>query len=220
MRGPFRCVVIAGLVATGCGDDASTPPIDAATGGGFVIAWSAKPPVWPAQLDHDITLERAELAVDSLRILGDAAPGDPRTTSGEFTLRWDGEGEPAELELADAPGGLYSQLSLLVDGHVAGPSIEVRGHAIVDNVDREFTIADDSPFSVTLDLDTTLTPPETVHIALGLDFARAVEALDFTEFEEVGNRLQLSTVNPEMAVFRAKLAESIQASATRSSNAL
>lgn len=211
MRRPIRCAVIAGVLGavTACGDDASAPDRDAATGGGLVIRWRSTPSDWPSTVEDGLTLESATLAVDSVRFVGDAAPGDPRTTTGPLALLWTDGAEPNELAFPDAPGGLYSQLSLLVDGHVAGPSIDIRGHVIVQSVDREYRILESSPFSLTLDIDTTLTPPNTERLDLDFDFAHAIADLDFSMFADLDGHLELDTGDPQMTVFRSKLDEGI-----------
>src|SRR5690606_2397487 len=93
MSGPIRCAVIAGAVgagALGCGDDSSMTAADAAVvGGGLVLSWSSDPESWPGEIGDGLTVERATLVFDNLRLVGDAAPGDPRTTKSDFLLQWD-----------------------------------------------------------------------------------------------------------------------------------
>lgn len=207
MTGPLRCVVFAGLLVA-CGDDTSTPGGDAAAGGGLVVAWSTLPATWPATLTSGVTVESATFAVDRLRVVGDAAPGDPRTTAGSFALRWDGTTTPSDLAFPDAPSGVYSQLSLLIDGHVAGPSIELRGHALVNATSYAYRVTDDTPFSVTLAIDETLRPPIVTRLGLRIDFQHALEMIDFSTVDNTTGRLELDNGDPQLATFRAKLMES------------
>jgi len=211
MRGPIRCVVIAGLAAA-CGDDASMPASDAPVGGGLVVAWTLTPVALPDTVGRGVTRERAPFGCHPLRVVGDAAPGDPRTTSGELTLAWAASGIPRDLEFRDAPGGLYSQVSLLVDGHVAGPSIELHGTLLVGAETRPFRITDDSPFSITLDMDAILTPPRSARLTLDFDFAHTLEALDVASFDASTGTYVLATGDPGMPAFRAALASSIHVS--------
>ena len=115
MSGLRRCVVFAGLLVAACGDDTSMPGIDAGTGSGLVVAWSTRPATWPIDLGNGLTLEVATFALDRLRVVGDAAPGDPRTTASATELRWDDVTKPPEVSFPNAPGGVYSQLSLLIE---------------------------------------------------------------------------------------------------------
>ena len=209
MSGLRRCVVFAGLLVAACGDDTSMPGTDAATGSGLVVAWSTQPATWPIDLGEGLTLERATFAVDRLRMVGDAAPGDPRTTASAFELLWDDVSRPPELSFPNAPGGVYSQLSLLVDGHVAGPSIELRGHARVGGTDYEYRITDDSPVSATLAIDKTHRPPAATGVVLRIDFEATLRAIDFSMVGNSGDRLELDNADPQIATFRAKLLESL-----------
>ncbi len=208
MTGPLRCVVFAGLVVA-CGDDSSTPGIDAATGSGLVVAWTTQPATWPIDLGDGLTLEVATFALDRLRVVGDAAPGDPRTTASETELRWDEVTRPPELSFPDAPGGVYSQLSILVDGHVAGPSIVLRGHARVASTDYEYRITDDSPFSTTLAIDKTHRPPAATGIVLRIDFETTLRAIDFSMVRTNAGVLELDNADPQITTFRTKLTESL-----------
>jgi len=208
MTGPIRCVVIAGLLAA-CGDDSSMPGSDASTGGGLVVTWASAPITpWPGDLGNGLTIERATFAFDNLRIVGDAAPGDPRTSKQAFELVWETTNAPADVGFPDAPGGLYSQLSIRIDGLVAGPSIEFRGHARVNAVDYEYRITDDSPFTTTLAIDKTLRPPAVTTLGLRVDFAHALDAVDFSMLDQNGGRLELDNADPQIALFRTKLMES------------
>jgi hypothetical protein len=207
MKGPIRCVVIAGLL-TGCGDDTTSPGTDAAVGGGLVVAWSSMPVEWPGELGDGTKLERATFAFDRLRVVGDAAPGDPRTTASSFTVEWDAEDEPTALAFPEAPGGVYSQLSLLIDGGVAGPSIELRGITKLAGEDVTFRISDDSPVAFTLGIATTLAPPRVETLGVHIDFAAVIAVLDFATFRVESGGIELSTGDPQMPTFRSKLVES------------
>src|SRR5262245_30058678 len=102
MQGPIRCVLLAGLLQ-GCDPgSANTPEPDAPLGPtGLTVAWSSTPSGWPSTTDI-VTLERARFAVSSLRVLGDAGPGDPRTTSTRLDVRWERDVAPGEIEFNDA----------------------------------------------------------------------------------------------------------------------
>src|SRR5438094_9495192 len=107
MQGLIRCVVVAGLVSACHGDDTATPDGDTADAG-LTVRWSSRPETWPAQVDTGLTLTSARFACDSLRVIGDAGPGDVRTTSKDFEVFWDDSNAPDSIKFADAPPGLYS----------------------------------------------------------------------------------------------------------------
>lgn len=208
MTRPIRCAVFTGLqlvAVAACGDDATTPDGDAAVGGGLVVSWSARPDTWPGDFGDGLTLERATFVFDNLRVVGDAAPGDPRTVKSSFELQWDDAAQPGDIGFPDAPGGVYSQLSLLIDGHVAGPSIELRGRARVGGTDYEYRLVDNSPFALTLPIDTTLEPPAVARIGLRVDFEAVLDAIDFAALDIEGGRLDLDNSDPQIGVFRATM---------------
>lgn len=209
MTGPIRCAVIAGLLV-GCGDDSSTPGDAAGAGGGLVVTWASDPDTpWPGDLGDGVTIERAMFAFDSLRLVGDAAPGDPRTSKRSFELVWENASAPADVGFPDAPGGVYSQLSILIDGHVAGPSIEWRGRARVNSVDYAYRITDDSPFSLTLSIDKTLRPPDVTTLGLEIDFDNVLDAINFDMLDETGGVLELDNADPQITVFRTALMDNV-----------
>lgn len=208
MSGPFRCAVIAGLVVAGCGDESTPQAGDAAVGGGLVLAWDAQPTTWPGDVGRGVTIERATFAVDSVRIVGDAAPGDPRTTASALELQWDQAGTPAAVVFPDAPGGVYSQLSLRIDGLVAGPSLSIGGRVVRDDGDYAFTIVEDSPVSVTLALDASLAPPAPLTVVVRIDFEHVLDAIDFAAIDDSGGTLEIASDDPQMATVRTKLVES------------
>jgi hypothetical protein len=211
MQGAIRCAVIAGVLAACSGDDTSLP-VDAPvnTGSGLVVEWGSEPHSWPADLGDGVVLERATFAFDSLRVVGDAGPGDPRTTKSGFTVRWDPSTQPSPITFADAPTGLYSQISLVIDGQLSGESFDLRGRVFLDDTDWEFRIEDDSPLPVTLAIDQTLTPPQVATVKLRVNFKHALDAIDFSGLGRDGGRLVLDRDDPQMVAFRAKLMASFE----------
>jgi hypothetical protein len=211
MQGSIRCAVIAGVLSACSGDDTALP-VDASvtTGSGLVLEWGSEPRTWPADLGDGVVLERATFAFDSLRVVGDAGPGDPRTTKSGFTVRWDQVTQPAAITFAEAPTGLYSQISLVIDGQLSGESFDLRGRVFLDDTDWEFRIEDDSPLPVTLAIDQTLTPPQVATVKLRVNFKHALDAIDFSGLGRDGGRLVLDRDDPQMVAFRAKLMASFE----------
>jgi hypothetical protein len=162
--------------------------------------------MWPGDLGNGLSIARAIVALDNLRVVGDAAPGDPRTTVSSREIVWEEAALPAPIAFGDAPGGMYSQLSLRIDGHVAGPSIDVRG----TTMGTEYRIVDDMPSAVTLPIDVEFQPPSPTVIRLAVDFETVLRALDFSVIPPENGRIELDNGNPQMAVFRARLVENIR----------
>jgi hypothetical protein len=199
----------------GCsGDDTHVPDPDAGNGGtgGLVVQWSSTPESWPGDVGNGATIERATFAFDSLRVVGDAGPGDPRTTASGFMVRWDDNTKPSDIMFSDAPTGLYSQVSMAIDGHLTTETFELRGHVNVGGTDYEYRIDSDNPLAVTVGIDKTLMPPEAATVELRLNFAHALDSLDFSALDIDGGRIELGDGDAQMPTFRTKLVESFEIS--------
>jgi hypothetical protein len=221
MQGPIRCVVIAGILIGCSGDDTTVPPPDATEGGtgGLVVQWSSAPETWPGDLGNGATLERAEFAFDNLRVVGDGGPGDPRTTATAFKVRWDENTTPVALMFVDAPAGLYSQVSMAIDGHLTTDTFDIRGHVNLSGTDYEYRIDGDNPLAVTVGIDKTLTPPDTATVKLRINFTHALDSVDFATLDIDSGKIELSDGDSQMDAFRAALVESFEITDAGSSGA-
>ena len=74
-----------------------------------MLPWNVTPDI-PSTLSGNTTIESATFRISSLRVIGDADPGDPRTTQASFVVQWGSELEPQAIVFNTAPSGL----SLLV----------------------------------------------------------------------------------------------------------
>jgi hypothetical protein len=176
---------------------------------GLLVTWSTTPESWPST-HNGITLERAIFAVDSLRIVGDAGPGDPRTTATAFEVRWDDNSAPTDLMFGDAPTGLYSQVSMAIDGHLTTESFEIQGVATDEGETRDFEIDGDNPLAITVQIDRTLTPPDVATIKLRINFTHALDVIDFKQLDTSDGDWQLQDGDDQMAAFRQALGESFE----------
>lgn len=210
MRGTIRCVVIAGLLG-GCPSDDTNVRDDAPIEeSGLAVVWSSDPSSWPSDLGSGVTLESAVFAIDNLRVIGDAGPGDPRTTKTTFAVRWDENGQPVEIVFDEAPPGLYSQLSIVIDGHLATDSIEIRGHAFVNNDTWEYRIEEQNMLGFTVPIDKMLSPGRATRIGLRVNFRHALDAIDFSTLRVDDGHLTLESTDTQMPAFRQKLVESFE----------
>lgn len=175
-----------------------------------MVAWASQPLTWPCDLGDGVILDRATFAFDSLRVVGDAGPGDPRTTATGFTVRWDDMTTPPAIGFLEAPTGLYSQVSLVIDGNQTFDSFDLRGHVQLDGTDWEFRIIDDNPLTLTLPMEKTLSPPGTAVVNLRVSFQRALDVIDYRMLEVDEGRLHLQSGDPQMDAFRTQLVSSFE----------
>ena len=214
MQGMIRCVVVAGLLSACHADDTAVP--DAATTGAsaMTVEWSTKPDSWPGAIQDGITVDSARFAFDSLRVIGDAGPGDLRTTARMFEVRWEKDRDPpAALVFDDAPAGLYSQIALQIDGHLIDNSYEIRGTIQIDGNDVEYRIEDDGVLPIMINIDKMKSPAAAIELTVDIDFVHAIDSVDFSKMTYDSGHLELDSGAPEMIDFRKKLAESFSASA-------
>ncbi len=221
MQGPIRCVFVAGLL-TGCnpggiGSQDDAPDIDAPVGAsGLRLLWSSTPTEWPGTIGNGLTIEKARFAVSSLRIVGDAGPGDPRTTIGnmEMGFAWDSGGQrPTDIDFDNAPTGLYSQVAIVFDRPSSGNdnySYEIEGHVDASGIDKDLRIRDDRPLTFNVDIDEMVSPGESAVIALRINFMHAIASLDFENLDTDNGRLELEDGDSQMPMFRSKLVESFE----------
>lgn len=214
MQGTIRCVAVAGLLsACNPGHTDTPPPPDAPDtpgASGLIIEWSSDPSDWPSASFGGISLRRARFALESLRVVGDAGPGDPRTTATSLAINWDMGEMPAPITFDNAPPGLYSQVALVFDGTSGNDSYNIQGRVMVGSQDYDFEIEDSDPLRFNVAIDEMLDPGEQAVIRLRVNFIAALQSIDWAEVETSDGRKELEDDDDEIEAFRAKLIESFQ----------
>jgi hypothetical protein len=220
MQGLIRCGVIAGLLvgcgAGGIGPQDDTQHDDADVGpSGLIIHWSSAPSDWPSTV-NGVTLERARFAVESLRVVGDAGPGDMRTTATtlEMGFDWTSDGQrPEDITFDDAPTGRYSQVAIVFD-HTSGSgpddSYEIRGTVDVNSQNWDFRIQDANPLPFNVAIDEMVTPGEVATINLRINFTHALDSVNWSSISPSDGRLEIDESDSMITVFRQKLIESFE----------
>jgi hypothetical protein len=203
-----------GILLTGCPSDPGINPgmlPDASKPGtgGLAVEWSSQPATWPSDLGGGLLLERADFAFDSLRVVGDAG-SDPRTTKSEFSIRWDDNSSPEGIMFVDAPAGLYSQVSLLADGHLMTDSVNLRGKVTVNAETTDFEVDIDEPLAVTVQINEMLAPPDVTTIKLRVDFKTALTSVDWSQVNKSSGKREIEDDDPQMAMVRQTLIAGFQ----------
>jgi len=140
-----------------------------------------------------------------LRIIGDAGPGDTRTSRDHVELEWKTGASPAAIEFADAPSGLYSKFLMDADGETTANSYELAGTVAVDGDNVEFVIHDLEPLKVSIDTSVALDPGKRAAVKVQLEIDSAFDDLDFSELPNNQGKLELSTTDRQMSKFRSRL---------------
>ncbi len=142
--------------------------------------------------DHDgasVELEEIQLFISDLRLIGDAATGDNRTSKESVKLQWD-EDVPGKIMIAyeSAPPGMYSHVRGTVTRLEIGA--EVSGSGVGDfklEVEDEFQNG-----GFELDLDYTLEAGAPVVVEISIDFESIISVLDFDSLEVEEGTVELS----------------------------
>jgi hypothetical protein len=175
---------------------------------GLQVTWSSGTPI-PGNATSDVTVSHLLFRIANLRVIGDAGPGDDRTSADSFQVEWAQGMTPAPETFAMAPSGLYSHLVFLADGNLVDYSYEIEGTAKVDGNVTNFKIHDRSPLPVSLDTSTTLEPNQATSLAIVVRVDQALTSLDWSKLNNQGGTLTLDTFDDAMSDFRGKMVNSV-----------
>ena len=198
-------LLAAPLAACPAGDDVPEP--DAHTAAGLEVTWQTAAAV-PGPADATHRVEELALRVSSVSAIGDAAPGDPRTSAGPITLAW-GDDAPQPLVFDQAPAGRYSRLELGLGG--ADEAFELHGEVLLDAAWTSFEIEDEAPIAITVPTAATVAPGARATIVVMLDLAAVLAAIDFGALPREGATLVLHREDPQIAAVRTALAAAFAA---------
>ncbi|MBA3498904.1 MAG: hypothetical protein M4D80_27450 [Myxococcota bacterium] len=196
------------LMHAACSGGAPAPDAltaDASTGG-LVIEVVAKGGV-PQMPEPTIEITRVTIGVKNLRAIGDAAPGDLRTT------RTDAEPNNIDLDFydsfvpvpqlfRDAPPGVYSSVELRVaDSRLASAAIDVLGRASRGGNLVPFEVKCAlSEVPITIAVNTVLMPRMLATTTIEVDVAWLVKDIDWDAVPLTAEgRLFVGDGDPEMA---------------------
>ncbi len=150
-----------------------------------------------------------------LEVIGDAGAGSGTRTA--VTLQWGSDGSaPSPTTLPAAPPGLYSKLSLHVDGSLVGDSYTITGTVSVLGVDTPYLVHDDAELSISVPITGTLDPGTTLVVPIEIDLARAVMSLDFSNSDFDGGALTIDQNNSQIDSFRTSLRDAFELSGSGS----
>jgi hypothetical protein len=180
------------------GADAST------TGPGLTVSWALQPKI-PGNVKENVWVDEATFKLDSLNVTGDAASV---ALPDEVDLTWDDDGTPAPLTFPSAPTGLYSKLSLRVDGQLVDNSYWINGHVMVEGTMYPFKIYDRDYLDISLYQDETLAPGGSVEVPVLIELDHALDGIDWSKIDNESGTLVLDTLDSYMQTFRANLVQS------------
>jgi len=201
-----------------CSSNASTPDATTADAaiGGLVIELVAKGGV-PQMPDADVEITRVTLGARALRAIGDAAPGDMRTTRDHYEFVWPGDSTiPIPILFPDAPPGLYSRIELRVaDSSLGGvaDAVNIIGRARKGGNLVPFEIKNmTADIPVTVTVETVLAPRVIAMTTIEVDVAALVDDVDWDAVPVgPGGVLFIGDSDPEMVEVTKDIATSFTA---------
>jgi hypothetical protein len=207
-----RAIAAAFLLAAGCsagpaggdGGAADAPPgADAPLGaGGLTFQLVARPAL--AHVAANVDVNEIRFWLRDIRAIGDAAPGDARTSLAEAQLDYRTDRDPDPIPFPLAPPGLYSELEARLGqvGGGGGNGYEIRGTVSVGGTTYELEINDESASgTITVPLGGLRVDNQTIAtVALDLSF---LGAIDWAAAGHDQDRIALDSSSPTTAQVRA-----------------
>lgn len=160
---------------------------------------------WPAS-SASITLQRVEVRLRDVRLIGDTAPGDERTSLARLDLVWQASAVGGEAALPLAPPGIYATAQARVSDDAAA-SYRLTG--IVDDGDspEPFEVVDNAAVDVSISLDGySLASGRQQDLELGADLIGIVDGVDWSSVTPDGEGvLRVDATHPQITVTREAL---------------
>jgi hypothetical protein len=210
MRALVGCLLVAAACGGGTGPDPSAldaaASVDAASSSdaassGLTAVWSSNPDV-PGMFDNGITVSSAMFAIARLEVVGDAGtPG--ATTATNLDITWTSTLQPSPVYFGGAPSGLYSQVTLQLDGDLVAPSYVIKGTASINSIEEPFEISDTK--NIELDIsgyNVALSPGSTATIPIRLDLRGLLDSVNFGALPLEGNVRKLDQSSPQIGDVR------------------
>jgi len=209
----MRWVTVLLVGALGCGTAPPDGPDASVTSSALKLAWSSQPGSIPGTATDNITITSAAFSVDNLRIVGDAGPGDPRTSLDQLSLGWSGESTPATQTFPDAPAGLYSRVVFQLGANVNMLQPESSSYEITGMVEIQsqpavpYRIRDIFSLDVEVDLDSGVTLTGTADATVGLraDLEKIVSSIDYSLLPVTNGERLLDSFDIQILIVREKV---------------
>jgi hypothetical protein len=203
MKGMLVCLALVGCHGTDIAPPDSQPASDAlGDTHSLAITWVAQPGI-PGPLNNTITVTAASFKVARVQAIGDAG-GASRD---DLVVGWALESSPPPIVLPDAPTGIYSKVTLAVDGGTAlDIAYQIEGTVKLNGQPTPFEIHDRNAIDIEVkDFDVTLPPVGTATLAIKLDLGDALDNIDYGNLDVDDGKLMLDTSDAQMPDFRSDL---------------
>jgi hypothetical protein len=204
------------IVFAGCQNGgAATPDTPAGTddgsqhGLGMFVSWNARPAL-PGMVSDKLTISEATFQLNHFQIVADSGGA----MHSRYLLSWSAGMAPATEVFHDAPAGVYSKATLDIGGTLLDHAYEIRGIWTDDKgASWTYKIEDESPITITIDCNQTLTGAGMAEIAIEVDLRDALGAISFKGLstdDDSSIEISKHENQPALAAFRAKLQDAFK----------
>ena len=167
---------------------------------GLTIELVAKGGV-PQMPDVDVEITKVTMGARAIRAIGDAAPGDMRTTRSSYEFEWRDNLMPIPLTFSAAPPGLYSTVELdVADSDASTTALTILGRTRRAGDLVPFEIVNfTANVPITVAVETVLPPREIAVVSIEVDVAALIAAIDWSAIPLTGDgRLYMTDGDPQM----------------------
>ena len=206
------CFLIIVFGLAGCSDAPDGPPDgqpDAMpAGGGLIFTWGTDPGL-PVRFEDDLEIAEAAFHLRDVRALGDAAPGDERTSRSAIDLAWSASQQPSPLVFDRAPPGVYSRLELRLGGDgeaywLSGRVEEELGEG--NEAWVRWDVRDDAALTINVPLEVTLAVGGEATVAIEIDVGALVKDIEWSRVPLRDGVRVLDGADPQIGAVRTRLA--------------
>jgi hypothetical protein len=178
---------------------------------GIFVGWHADPAL-PGTLDDHLTVTDATFHIAAFEVIGDAGPGDSRTTRLKYSVAWDPSGTPTQETFPDAPVGLYSKITVDMAGSNFGDfSYQIQGTYRDSGIVKPFWLIDYARLGATIDCQQALAAGSSVTIPISFLVADALSGLDFRRLTSINGVLMfVGPLDPQLVAFHDRMAASFK----------
>jgi hypothetical protein len=194
---PASAVLTAMVATIACGTpapgatDSRTPDAREGSGGVPGVRLNCtlgSTPTLPVTLGN-VTVNTVRFSIRSIKVVGDAG-SDARAQKQDLDLRWQSGVAPTPQAFDNFPPGIYSGFTTKIDSDLEEAYVFTGVVNMASQESMPFVLYDSESFSQTLPLSLSYQVGDSVDLDLKADLAGVINAINFSNLEDVGGVLE------------------------------